>query len=152
MAYSYSLIRIPPLVPHFPSFGNLDKMYCSEAAANPKRNTRTKLNVYNTTAKVTACAYDYKLIVFNIITVYVTCTLFPLLLGAGGFEAGQPASKPAGWVRNWLEVANQAVTYTYISFSPSLFLSLSLSLYLCISLFSSLLSVYSRRQKNVSVS
>ena len=103
VAYSYSLSRSTPLVPRFPSFGNLDEMYCSKAAAIPKRNTRAKLN--HRTAKVTARAYDYELIAFNIITVYVISTLFPSLLcirsgrfrsRPASFETRRPASKRAG--------------------------------------------------------
>ena len=103
MAYSYSLIRNTPLVPSVPSFGNLDEMYCSKAAAIPKRNTHAKLN--HRTANITARTYDYELIAFNIITVYMTSMLFPLLLcirsgrfqsQPASFETGQPASKWVG--------------------------------------------------------
>ena len=96
MAYSYSLIRSTPLVPRFPSFGNLDEMHCSKATAIPKRNTRAKLN--HGTAKVTARAYDYELIAFNIITVYVTSTLFPLLLC---IRSVRFRSRPASFETDW---------------------------------------------------
>ena len=121
MAYSYSLIRSTPLVPRFPSFGNLDEMYCSKAAAIPKRNTRAKLN--HSTAEVTACSYDYELMAFNIITVYMISTLFPLLLcirsgrfrsRPASFETGRPASKQAGGCESGRNIYIDHTTGIYI--------------------------------------
>ena len=124
MAYSYSLIRSTPLVPRFPSFGNLDEMYCSKAAAIPKRNTRAKLN--HRTAKVTARAYDYELMAFNIyycICIYMISTLFPLLLcirsgrfrsWLASFETGRPGSKRAGGCESG---RNIYITQLYVYYS-----------------------------------
>ena len=66
-------------------------MYCSKAAAIPKRNTRAKLN--HRTANVTARAYDCEIIAFNIITVYVIILVITLY-------KERPVSKPAGQLRN----------------------------------------------------
>ena len=91
-------------------------MYYSKAAAIPKRNTCGKLN--HRTANVTAYAYDYELIAFNIIIVYVIMLNYShycFVLGAAGFEAGWPGSKPVGLLRNGLEVANRAVTYIHLA-------------------------------------